>query len=76
MWRERNNTGSVVAGVSCCYWDVEGEKQHRQCGYWSVMLLLGCGERETTQAVRLLECDVVTGMWRERNNTGSVVTRV
>jgi len=50
------------------------------------MLLLGCGGREKTQvvvwlllvwdgkwAVRLLERDVVTGVWRGIKSTGSVV---
>jgi len=51
-----------------------------------VTLLLGCGGGETLQvegylflvwngkwAVRLLERDVATAVWRERNNTGSGV---
>ena len=52
-------------------------------------LLLGCGGGETVQvegylllvwngkwAVRLLERDVATGVWRGRNNTGSGVVIV
>jgi len=51
-----------------------------------VTLLLGCGGGETVQvegylllvwngkwAVKLLERDVATGMWRGRNSTGSGV---
>jgi hypothetical protein len=40
------------------------------------MLLLGCGGRERAKGMRLLECDVATGMWRERNSIGSEVTGV